>query len=573
MRHILRFLKPYTRQVLLAMLLVTVSTTCNLLLPTLMSRILDLGVYQKDFPYIARVSAAMFVVALVGLACILGATQLSTFVVAHFSADLRRSVFEKVHSMSFEEFSQLGTGALVTRSTHDVGNVSWVASMLAGTVATIPVLFIGGVVLSFWKDATLSLILMAFVPFIIVVVILIGKKINPLWDISDEYIDKQNDLMRQRLRGIRVIRAFGSEAREHGRIADATHIMSDNLIRANVWTGVLTPVATFALNLAVLLIVYVGGGRMQRGTGLSAGDVFAVVQYVTLVMNGIIMAAFAIVMYPNAAISARRINQVLQVKGMADPIAEQDITLKGDIALSHVSFRYEGAAEDALQDVSLHIRAGQRVCVIGGTGSGKSTLVALLLGFHSPTHGQILFDGTPSSQLSRRSLRRNISCVLQQSAVYSGTLRENIQMGDLAATEAELSRAADIAQLSEFVSSLPDGLGHEIKQSGKNLSGGQKQRLAIARAVAKDAPIYIFDDSFSALDFLTEAKLRKALNEKAQGKTQIVITQRITSALHSDCIFVMDKGQLVDAGRHEELLGRCQVYREIYASQTGGGRL
>ena len=209
MRHILRFLKPYTRQVLLAMLLVTVSTTCNLLLPTLMSRILDLGVYQKDFPYIARVSAAMFVVALVGLACILGATRLSTFVVAHFSADLRRSVFEKVHSMSFEEFSQLGTGALVTRSTHDVGNVSWVASMLAGTVATIPVLFIGGVVLSFWKDATLSLILMAFVPFIVVIVILIGKKINPLWDISDEYIDKQNDLMRQRLRGIRVIQAFG----------------------------------------------------------------------------------------------------------------------------------------------------------------------------------------------------------------------------------------------------------------------------------------------------------------------------------------------------------------------------
>lgn len=570
MKRILSYLKPYRKKILLAILLVAVSTTCNLLLPTLMSEILDRGVYNKDMNYIIRCCLIMLAVALVGLASILGGTRLSSVIVAGFSADLRSAVFQKVNSLSFEEFSTLGTAALVNRSTYDVGTVSWVASMLAGTVATIPVLFLGGVVLSLLKDVTLSLILLAFVPIILLVVVLVGRHVVPLWENSDRYIDKQNNIMRERLRGIRVIRAFNSEDKEHGRIAEATHVMAENIIKGNVSMGIITPMATFLLNVAVLLIVYMGAGRMERGSGLSAGDIFAITQYVSLVASGVITAAFAIVMYPHAGIAARRINEVLEAEGMADPIAEQDLTFSGEITFEHVSFRYLGATEDAVSDVSLHILPGQKVSVIGGTGSGKSTLVSLLLGFRMPTSGQVLFDGNPTEELSRKTIRRNIACVLQQGAIYSGTIRENIMMGNPDAGEDQLRQAAEIAQILDYVESCPEGFDHEIRQSGKNLSGGQKQRLAIARAVIKDAPIYLFDDSFSALDFLTEAKLRAALNEKIQGRTQLVITQRITSAMSSDCIFVMDKGRLIDSGTHTELLERCRVYREIYASQTGG---
>lgn len=570
MKNIFPYLKPYRGKIFGAIVLVAISTICNLLLPTLMSEILDRGVYGENMPYILKCCGIMLLVALIGLGSILCGTRLSTVVVAGFSGDLRSAIFRKVNTLSFEEFSSLGTAALVTRSTHDVGTVSWIASMLAGTVITIPVLFLGGVVLSFMKDVTLSLIVLAVIPLLFLVVIGIGHKIMPLWEISDQYTDRQNDIMRERLRGIRVIRAFRSEDKEHDRIAEATRVMANNIIKCNTSMGIISPVATLMLNIVVLLIVYTGAGRLQAGSDLSAGDIFAIIQYVTLAMSGVMTAAFAIVMYPHANVAARRINQVLNAKGMADPIAEQDLSFCGEIEFDHVSFCYEGATEKAVDNVSLKILPGQKVSIIGGTGSGKSSLASLMLGFRNPTEGRILFDGRATTELSKKTLRRNISCVLQQGAIYSGTIRENIMMGNPNADESKLKEAAQIAQLMDYIDTLPEGFDYEIKQSGKNLSGGQKQRLAIARAIIKDAPIYLFDDSFSALDFLTEAKLRNALNEKIKGKTQIVITQRITSAMSSDCIFVMDKGRLLDAGTHDELLSRCKVYREIYASQTGG---
>ena len=407
---------------------------------------------------------------------------------------------------------------------------------------------------------------------ILLLVVALGKRIEPLWEKSDAYIDRQNDIMRERLRGIRVIRAFGAEDKEHERVADATRTMAEYIIRANVAMGLITPVTTLLLNLAAVLIVYLGAARMEAGSGLTGGDVFAIVQYVSLVSSGVIMGAFTIIMFPQARVAADRIGQILNAEGMADPVERQDMTFTGDIVFDHVSFRYEGAAESALKDISLHIRSGQTVSVIGGTGSGKSTLVSMLLGFRTPTAGQVRMDGIPTTRLSRHTMRENISCVLQNTSIYSGTVRENIRMGRQNATDEEMREALRVAQALDFVEGFPDGLDHEIRQSGKNLSGGQKQRLSIARAVLKDAPIYLFDDSFSALDFLTEARLRAALSEKIGGKTRIVITQRVTSAMHSDCIFVMDQGALVDSGTHRELLERCGVYREIYASQTGGDR-
>lgn len=571
MKRILKYLKPYLGKLVLAAVMISLSTLCDLMLPTLMSDILNNGIKNKDFAFIALCCAKMLAVAAVSLGGIIIGTKLSTNVVAAFCADLRADVFRKVNTLSFEEFGSLGTAALVTRATHDVETVSWIASMLAGTVATIPMLFFGGVVLSMRKDIVLSLILLAFIPIILLAVILIGKKVLPLWDRSDEYIDKQNGIMRERLRGIRVIRAFNSEAHEHERIADATHVMAEDIIKANVTMGIITPVSMLLLNISAVLIVYFGGLRMVSGaSSVSAGDVFAIIQYVTMVMNGVIMASFAIVMFPHVQVASKRLGQVFEAEGTGDPTIGRTAVLTGEIAFEDVSFSY-GGAEDAVSHISLTIHKGQKISIIGGTGSGKSTLISLLLGFRMPTEGRVLFDGISMQELSKHTLRKAVSSVLQGAAIYSGTIGENILMGKPEATQAEVEEAAQIAQLADFIASCDGGYDYEIKQAGKNLSGGQKQRLSIARAIVKDAPIYVFDDSFSALDFLTEKNLRTALNLKIAGKTQIVVTQRITSAMSADCIFVMDKGQLVDAGTHDELLARCKIYQEIFASQTGGG--
>ena len=553
------------------MLLVSLSSLCDLLLPTLMSGILDNGVKNKDFSYICLCCLAMLVIAAISLGAIIWGSKISSHVVAGFCADLRADIFRKVNTFSFEEFGTLGTAALVTRATHDVGTVSWIAAMLSGTVATIPMLFIGGFVLALSKDVVLSLILLVFIPIILVAVYFIGKKVLPLWKRSDLYIDKQNAIMRERLRGIRVIRAFNSEPHEHERIADATHVMAENIIKGNTSMGLLTPMAMLLLNLAIVLIVYFSGLRIERSAAsISAGDVFAIVQYVTMVMNGVIMASFAIVMYPHAQVASNRIGEVFDTVGMGDSRLGQEHALQGDIRFENVSFSY-GGTENAVNSITLHIEKGQKISIIGGTGSGKSTLISLILGFREPTSGEVLFDGISTKVLAKHCLREGISSVLQGSAIYSGTIAENIRMGKPDATEDDLSSAAEISQLSDFIASVDGGMDYEIKQAGKNLSGGQKQRLSIARAIVKDAPIYIFDDSFSALDFLTEKKLRSALNEKIRGRTQIVVTQRITSAMSADCIFVMDKGSLIDHGKHEELLSRCKIYQEIFASQTGGG--
>ena len=334
--------------------------------------------------------------------------------------------------------------------------------------------------------------------------------------------------------------------------------------------GLITPLATFLLNLATVLIVYLGGWRMESGSGLTGGDIFAIVQYISLVSSGVVTGAFTIIMLPRAKVAAGRIAQVLKVKGMADPVEKQDIVLYGDICFDQVSFSYGDSAEPALRNINMQISSGEKVAIIGGTGAGKSTLVSILLGFRMPTKGEVRLDGRSLTELSRHTIRENVSCALQNATIYSGTIRENVRMGKMDASDTQILSALETAQASEFVGSFRDGLDHKIKQSGKNLSGGQKQRLSIARAILKDAPVYIFDDSFSALDFLTEAKLRAALAEKIAGKTQIIITQRITSAMHCDRVFVMDRGEIVDSGTHRQLLSRCGVYQEIYASQTGG---
>jgi len=574
MKKIFENLLHYKSSIPVALLFMTAATVCDLMLPTIMSNIVDKGIYLSDMEYIKQNCLYMFIVALTGLVTVVIGRKLTAEIVAGFCCDLRRMVFRKVNTMTFGEMNEIGTAALITRSTHDTETLGWIASIFCGNIITIPVLFIGGVVLSFRKDVILSLILLLFVPVLFAVVVLIGRKIEPLWRIADEFIDKQNDIMRERLRGIRVIRAFDKEEHEHGRISEATVKMAMNIIKSNVSMGIIAPLALFMLNFSVVLIVYIGSVRMETGaSAVSAGDIFAVIQYVTLVMTSIINAAFVIVMIPHAKVAANRIGEVVSAKGYDDEIPEEDLEFSGGITFDNVSFKYDGATEPAVSNISFRIEPGQKVSVIGGTGSGKSTLVSLMLCFRMPTEGKVIYDGRATETLSHKTVRRNISCVLQNSSIYSGTIRDNIVMGKPHATDEEIREAAEIAELSDFVDSLEKGFEHELNQSGKNLSGGQKQRLSIARAVIRNAPIYIFDDSFSALDFLTESRVRTKLSKKAAGKTQIIITQRVTSAMNSDLILVMDNGKLVDSGKHSELLERCKIYREIYASQTGGANL
>ena len=570
MKRIVPFLRPYFVKMGLATMAIGLATVCNLLLPTLMSDILNNGVYRADFDYILICCVKMLLVALGSLGGTILGSYLSSNVVAAFTADLRGEVFRKVHTMTFEEFGGLGTAALVTRATHDVSTLSWVASELCGTVITMPILFVGGVVLTFLKDWVLGLVLLATIPVIFAVVLVLGRKIMPLWEQSDVYIDQQNDIMRQRLRGIRVIRAFRAEPREQERIADATRVMSDYIIRGNVAMGLISPLASLLLNWAMVVIVWLGGRQIELHSGLTGGDIFAIVQYVALVTGGIIMAAFAIVMLPQAMVAARRTGQVLDIPGRDGGSAGASRAFSGAITMENATFSYEGAAEPALDHISLTVAPGEKVAVIGGTGSGKSTLVSLLMGFRMPTGGVVSFDGSDTKGLRPHDIRENISCVLQNSSIYSGTIRENVAMGHPGAGSEELWQALEIAQAADFVHGYPEGLDHEIRQSGKNLSGGQKQRLSIARAVLKEAPIYIFDDSFSALDFLTESRLRAALAVRLKGKTQIIITQRVSSAMHCDRFYVLDHGALEGSGSHRELLTTCRVYREIFESQTGG---
>ena len=574
MRKLLIYLKPYRGKIALATLLMAVSAACNLLLPTLMSDILDRGVYgaaeADTFGYIVSTALRMLGISMVSLLSVGGGYWIVYHVISGYTWSLRSALFRKVHTMTLEEVGRLGTSKIVTRSTHDVDTLDWVISALCGGILIIPLTFLGGVILCMRKDLQLSLVILCAVPLVIGAGFLLSKKIEHRWEVADEYCDKQNDLVRERLRGVRVIRAFNRENKAHETVTGATRTMADNLIRANVSMAVIDPAAVFVLNVVALLVVLLGGIRLERGTGLTAGDIFAMIQYIGIILGAIVSVSYDIVMLPHVRVAVRRLSQVTESTGLEDDRPARGLAFSGEISLDHVSFTYPGSSLPALSDVDMKIGAGEWVSVIGGTGSGKTTLTELLLAFRTPTGGTLRFDGQDSAEIPAKDIRANISCALQKSMLYAGTVAENLRIGKPEATDEELWEVLELAQIADFLREKPEGLNFRLEQAGTNISGGQKQRLAIARALLKDAPIYIFDDSFSALDFLTEARVRKALNERLAGKTRIVITQRVVSAMHSDRIFVLADGVIAGAGTHAELLENCEIYREIYISQTGG---
>ena len=568
MKDIWKRLKKYRLSLVSAFVMLVLSTVCSVTLPTLMTNIVDYGINAKDIDYVYRTCAIMAAVTAADVVLVVVAYKIGQEAVAAFCGDLRAELFAKANAMPMDAFKKMGTGALITRSIEDVDRVGDVLNTLMSALSAIPFTMILGTVLAFRKDPVLALILFAFVPVILAVVVLVSRRLHPLWKLSDEYMDKQNALIRSRLSGIRVVRAFNRESAEQEKIDKATHIMAGNIINANIRAGLISPVCMLVLNLVTVLILYVGAFRITlEGSKLTVGGILAVIEYVGMIMSGIMTISFSISEIPRARVNCMRLGEVLSAESIPEATDTHLPPFKGAVSLKKVGYRYPGSEGSALSGVDMEIAAGEKVALIGGTGSGKSTLVRLLTGLSAPTEGELLFDGKPVSEISEQRIRDNVSCVLQKDTIFSGTIGENVAAGRQISDE-EINAAIEDARLAEFVDEQKEKLAYPVTQRGGNLSGGQKQRLAIARAILKPAAIYIFDDSFSALDFMTESKLRARLAERLKGKTQIIVTQRVTTAMNCDKIYVFDAGTINASGTHSQLMESCGIYREIYLSQT-----
>lgn len=568
MKEILKLFRPFVKGMLLIALLNAVSTLCSLFMPYLMSGIVNDGIAMKNLDTIYRLGGLMLVLAVAGLLTSLLNTWVNSKVASHFTYELQVKMLQKINSLTFEEYSSVGTSSLLTRCTDDVMTLQEVAASFAYAVVSIPIMIIGGIVMTFSQDWTIALPMIIVVPAVLLFVRWLAKKMDKLWELADKRMDDQNRMMRERLSGLRVIRAFDRETFEHGRVAGATTEMTGSLIKSNVLSGFIDPVCMFLLNMVTVVILYVGSRRIDQGAMLTAGDLVAAVQYIALITNGILALSWTIAWMPHVRVSMRRINEVLKMEGVAQEGWGEK--LGGSISLSHVSFTYPDSEVESLHDVSMDIREGEQVAIIGGTGSGKSTVTKLLMAFYRPDSGSICLDGKDYRDISRETVRDNLSVALQKSMIFEGTAGENIRMGRPTATDEEVMEAADIAHIGGFIREQKEGLDYRLAQLGANISGGQKQRFGIARTIIKPASVYIFDDSFSALDYLTESRLRRALNQYLAGKTQIIITQRAATAMRCDHIYVMEQGEVVGFGTHDELMKSCQVYREIYHSQLGG---
>lgn len=570
MFKLLRYLKPDAKNIIAVVMLALVESAASLALPYLMSFIVKNGINALDMRVTLYAAGAMVVMAVIGLAAGIISYKISSGVLSRYSRTLREAVFKKINTLNPDQLNHWGTGALVTRSTNDIGLLEECASFLMRGVISIPILVFGGGALAFLADPWLALIMFTFVPVVVAVLYLVVRRIMPLWEKSDEYIDKQNSIIRERLTGIRVIRAFNREDKECERANEATRIMAENIIKANVNMGILTPLILLGLNMVTVLIVLVGAELMQSGkSAVTGADIIAIVQYVGLVMNGIMMFAMMLAFLPKVVVNSRRINEVLETEVPDEPDDADTADFSGGLKFDHVNFAYEGAAENALSDICFEIQPGEKVAFIGGTGSGKSTIVRLIMKFFTSGEGEISFDGRSINDISGKKVRDNVTCVLQNATIFSGTIRSNVRMAAADADDAAVYDALTVAELKGFVDNLENGLDYEIQSGGTNLSGGQKQRIAIARALLKKGSIYLFDDSFSALDFLTESKIKEKLKKKLEGRTRIIMTQRASTAAACDRIFVLENGRIAGSGRHDDLLENCRQYREIYESQTG----
>ncbi len=570
MKHLLKFIKPFYKEIILLMILYAASTLCALFMPYVMSNIVEFGIKLNDLNYILKEGAIMIALAFAALTCALITNRVSSNFSSKIAVNMRKVVFNKVNTLTFEQFSEIGTGSLITRTTDDIGWMEETISQIPYVMITCPIMFIGGIALSFKGDWVLPLILLGVSVVVLVITTLITSSLEKHWQRGDEYTDVQNRMIRERLSGVRVVRAFDKDAYEHKRTAKATSEMCNSFVKANTISGLVSPIASLFLNIATVVVIYVGAIRVQSSATLKAGDILATIQYIALIANAVLVLSWTISFIPHVKVSMRRISAILNIDNQEEGASDGEV-LDGNITFDDVSFAYPNAVGNTLSGISMDIKNGEIIGIIGGTGSGKSTIVKLLLDFYSTTDGKRLLGGKNYAELNAATVRDNISVALQKSMIFEGTVADNVRMGDKSATDEQVLEALKIAQMEDFVNSHDERLDYKLTQSGSNISGGQKQRINIARAIIKPASVYIFDDSFSALDYLTEANLRKELNRYLKDKTQIIITQRSATAMRCDKVYVLDSGKVVGTGTHKELLVTCPTYKEIYDSQMGGG--
>ena len=570
MHYLFKFIKPYVKTILLLMLLYAAQTFSALFMPYVMSNIVEVGIRYGDVNYILKEGAVMIALALAALTCAMVTNAVSSKFSASLAVDIRKQVFNKVNTLSFEQFSEIGTGSLITRTTDDVGWIEETIVQLPYVFITFPIMFFGGIALSFAGDWTLPLILLGAAVLVLGISTLITTRLEKYWQRGEEFTDVQNRVVRERLSGIRVVRAFDKESYEHQRAARATSEMCNSFVTANTVSGLINPIASLLLNAATVAIIYVGALRLQTNANLKAGDILATIQYIALIANAVLMLSWTISFIPHVKVSLKRIGTILELESSVGETASGEV-LEGDVSFDGVSFAYPNSQVNSLEDVTFEAKSGEIIGVIGGTGSGKTTLVKLLMDFYKPNCGAQRFGGKNYDELSPATIRDNVAIALQKSMIFEGTILDNVKMGNKNATDEQVAEALDIAQMTEFIASKEEGVNYKLTQAGNNVSGGQKQRINIARTILKPASVYVFDDSFSALDYLTEANLRKALNKYLDGKTQIIVTQRAATAMRCDRVYVLDCGRVVGVGTHKQLLKDCPTYREIYESQMGGG--
>ena len=559
MLKLFKGLKPYWLMVVGVLILVFISTMTDLALPDLMSDIVDTGIVQGD------------AVALLGTVCIICSSYLSSRIGIGFSRDLRKKVFEKVESFSLTEVNTVGTASLITRTTNDINQVQQVTIMMMRMMLSAPLMIVGALIMALRKDVGLSTIILVVIPIIVVVIGVIAKFTMPMFEKMQKRIDKLNLVVRENLTGIRVVRVFNKVDFEQKRFNQASSDLSRVATTANRLMGSLMPLMMLILNISIVAVLWFGGIRINEGS-FQVGDLMAFIQYLTQVLFSMLMLTMMFVLIPRAQASAVRINEVLEMESpIQNPANGAQPSLKGVVEFKNVAFGYEGAEEHAISNISFKANPGEITAIIGGTGSGKSTLLNMIPRFYDAAEGEVLVDGVNVREMNQALLRSKIGYVPQKAILFTGTIRDNIRYGKEDATDEEIKHALDIAQATDFVSKMPDGLESPIAQGGTNVSGGQKQRLSIARAIVRKPEIYLFDDSFSALDFKTDAQLRAALKAETKEATVIIVAQRVSTVMDADRILVMDEGRIAGCGIHEELLATNEIYQQIVESQLKQG--
>ena len=569
MLRLFRYLKPYAIPVAAVMAVVFFQCMSDLYLPTLMSDVVNKGITNGDIPFILQTGGLMLLVALGGSVCAVIASYLSSHSAMGMGALLRDDIFTHVSDFSLHEFDKIGTPSLVTRTTNDVTQVQMVVLLMMRMMVSAPIMMIGGIIMAVSKDPGLSWVIVAVIPLLTAVIVTVAVKGFPLFRAIQKKIDRINLVLREGLTGIRVIRAFDRVDDEKARFDAANLDLMKVSIQVNRMFALLIPVMMFVMNMTTIMVIWFGSIRVDRGTS-NVGNMMAFLQYAMQILFSLLMASFMFIMLPRAQASALRINEVLDIEPeIKNPRATRkpEQGTKGYVEFRNVSFRYHGAEVPALSDISFSAKPGEVTAIIGSTGSGKSTLISLIPRFYDVNSGSILIDGVDVRDMSQEELRAKIGLVPQKAVLFSGSVSENIRYGNEEASDEEVAQAAATAQATEFISEMKDGFDSIIAQGGTNVSGGQKQRLSIARALVRHPEIFLFDDSFSALDFKTDARLRAALKATTADSTVLIVGQRVATVMDADRIIVLDEGKIVGMGTHRELYADCDVYKEIVASQ------